>query len=177
MGKTKEYIPEKLIIGILTVEQQLPDALLQRVVNEFGPVERIDGPFSFDYTRYYNEEMGENIQKYFLTFAQLVLPDRLAEIKEFTNQVEEEWSSGSKRRVNLDPGILSETRFILATTKDRGHRVPLKNGMYAEVTLIYMQKEFQPLPWTYADFCDLKYRTLLKEIRKFYLQQIKNNKK
>ncbi|NQT57654.1 MAG: DUF4416 family protein [Bacteroidetes bacterium] len=173
MGKTKEYIPEKLIIGILAIEIQLPEPLIHRVVNDFGPIERIDGPYPFDYTQYYNDEMGENIQKYFLTFNQLVAPDRLAEIKELTNQIEEEWSSGNKRSINLDPGILSETRFILATTKNRGHRVPLKNGMYAEVTLIYMHKEFQPLPWTYADFCDPIYRNLLKEIRKSYLQQIK----
>jgi len=173
MGKTKEYIPEKLIIGILTIEKQLPELLIKRVVNNFGHIERIDGPFPFDYTKYYNEEMGENIQKYFLTFDHLVLPDCLAEIKELTNLIEKEWSSGKKRSINLDPGILSETRFILATTKDRGHRVPLKNGIYAEVTLIYMHKEFQPLPWTYADFCDPQYRILLKEIRKSYLQQIK----
>jgi len=173
MGITKEYIPEKLIIGILTVEKKLPDPLIQRVVKNFGSIERIDGPYPFTYTQYYNEEMGEDIQKFFLTFEKLVSPDCLAEIKEFTNLVEDEWSSGNKRSINLDPGILSETRFILATTKDRGHRVPLKNGMYAEVTLIYMHKEFQPLPWTYADFCDPKYRILLKEIRKSYLQQIK----
>ncbi|MCK5156994.1 MAG: DUF4416 family protein, partial [Spirochaetales bacterium] len=109
----------------------------------------------------------------FLTFNQLVEPDRLAEIKELTNLIEEEFRSGNKRRVNLDPGILSETRFILATTKDRGHRVPLKNGIYGEVTLIYMNKEFKPLPWTYADFCDPVYRNLLKEIRKLYLKQLK----
>jgi hypothetical protein len=173
MGKTKEYIPEKLIIGILTVEMKLPESLIQRVVDKFGDIERIDGPYPFDYTKYYNDEMGENIQKFFLTFDQLVSPDQLAEIKELTNLIEEEWSRGDKRSLNLDPGFLSETRFILATTKDRGHRVPLKNGIYAEVTLIYMHKEFQTLPWTYADFCDLKYRTLLKEIRKSYLQQIK----
>jgi Domain of unknown function (DUF4416) len=173
MGKTKEYTPEKLIIGILSVEKQLPEPLIQKIVSNFGSIDRIDGPYPFDYTKYYNEEMGENIQKFFLTFDRLVSPDQLAEIKELTNMIEEEWSIGDKRSINLDPGILSETRFILATTKDRGHRVPLKNGMYAEVTLIYMHKEFQPLPWTYADFCDPQYRTLLKEIRKSYLQQIK----
>ncbi len=173
MGKTREYTPEKLIIGVLAVEKMLPETLIQRVVKDFGPVARIDGPYPFDYTQYYNEEMGENIQKYFLTFEQLVSPDRLAEIKEITNLIEDEWSIGNKRSINLDPGILSETRYILATTKDRGHRVPLKNGMYAEVTLIYMHKEFQPLPWTYADFCDPTYRILLKEIRKSYIQQIK----
>ena len=173
MGKTKEYIPEKLIIGILATEKQLPDSLIRRVVDDFGSIERVDGPYPFNYTTYYNDEMGEGIQKYFLTFDRLVSPDRLADIKEQTNLIEEEWSSGNKRSVNLDPGILSETRFILATTKDRGHRVPLKNGMYAEVTLIYMHKEFQTLPWTYADFCDPQYRNLLKEIRKSYLRQIK----
>ena len=173
MGKTKDFMPEKLIIGILASEQKLPDQLIVKLENEFGTIERIDGPHPFNYTKYYNDEMGDAIQKFFLTFNQLVEPDRLAEIKELTNLIEEEFRSGNKRRVNLDPGILSETRFILATTKDRGHRVPLKNGIYGEVTLIYMNKEFKPLPWTYADFCDPVYRNLLKEIRKLYLKQLK----
>ena len=173
MGKTKDFIPEKLIIGILVSELKLPEPLIIRLKNDFGTIERVDGPYPFNYTQYYNDEMGDTIQKFFLTFNQLVEPDRLAEIKELTNLIEEEFRSGNKRRVNLDPGILSETRFILATTKDRGHRVPLKNGIFGEVTLIYMNKEYRPLPWTYADFCDPVYRNLLKEIRKSYLKQIK----
>ena len=46
------------------------------------------------------------------------------------------------RRVNLDPGLLSLANLILATTKNRSHRIPLFDGIYAELTLLYAKKQF-----------------------------------
>jgi hypothetical protein len=40
----------------------------------------------------------------------------------------------------------------LVTTKNYGHRIYLKDGIYAEVTLIYRNKNFEVLEWTYLDY-------------------------
>ena len=41
---------------------------------------------------------------------------------------------------------------MLASTKDHAHRIYLGDGIYAEVTLAYRQRQWQPLEWTYPDY-------------------------
>ncbi len=62
--------------------------------------------------------------------------------------------SDGKRQVNLDPGILSEERLILATGKNYTHRIYLRNGIYGDLTLIYGKGSYRTLPWTYPDYSD-----------------------
>lgn len=75
---------------------------------------------------------------------------------------------GSSRQVNLDPGVMSLHNLMLLTTKNFAHRVPLKDGIYIEVTLLWQKSEFQDLPWTYPDFKSAEYKTILKKIRTMY---------
>jgi len=177
MGGRKGFTAEKLIIGILTPHPQLPGSIITLLQDQYGEIERTDGPFPFTYTHYYDAEMGTGLQKHFLTFRLLVDPADLPAIKLFTNRVERQYAAPDGRRMlNLDPGLLSAGRFILATTKDRGHRIPLSCGIYGEVTLIYSSREFRTLPWTYDDFAGDGYRQLLKEIRRAYLDQLKRER-
>ena len=75
--------------------------------------------------------------------------------------------------MNLDPGLLSLPRFVLATTKESAHRIPLEEGIYAEITLLYEKGSFRPLAWTYPDFRSEGYIVLLNEIRLRYKSQLK----
>lgn len=109
--------------------------------------------------------------RFFIVFEDLVDPSRLAWMKHTTNDMEIRFSEDGCRKINLDPGILSADNFILATTKDRSHRVPLSDGMYAEVTLMYASGQFNALPWTYADYRSDEFRALFKRFRQDYLQQ------
>ena len=52
----------------------------------------------------------------------------------------------------LHPGVLALGKFLLATTKDQAHRVYLRDGIFAEVTLRFQDGAFRPWPWTYADY-------------------------
>ena len=54
--------------------------------------------------------------------------------------------------MNLDPGYLVLGKFVLATTKDQAHRLYLRDGIFAEVTLHFQAGAYRPWPWTYADF-------------------------
>ena len=111
--------------------------------------------------------------RFFVSFEELADPSDFAEIKITTNRLEEIFASDGKRKVNLDPGMLSLERFMLATTKNNGHRIPLSNGIYAEVTLRYVKKEFRDLPWTYADYRSGSYKRILEEIREKYRKDLK----
>ena len=78
--------------------------------------------------------------------------------------------------MNLDPGLLSLSNFILATCKDRSHRIPLRDGIYAETTLIYQDKDFQRLPWTYADYSSDEIKAVLRGFREKFKKMLKDCK-
>ena len=117
--------------------------------------------------------MGVPISRYFVAFKELVIPDTLADIKVFTNEIENRYADGGKRRINLDPGLISLKRLILASTKDNGRRVPLSKGIYAEITLVFIDGAFQPVPWTYPDYRSDAYIEMMGEIREMYKSQLK----
>jgi hypothetical protein len=52
--------------------------------------------------------------------------------------------SGSDRRVNIDPVTVNGSRLVLASTKDHAHRIYLRDGIFAEVTMRYMRKRWVP---------------------------------
>jgi len=84
----------------------------------------------------------------------LVRPESLPDVKHFTNHLEIELSRVGKRRVNLDPGLLSAERLVLATGKNYTHRIYLRDGIYADLTLLYEKGAYRTLPWTYPDYQD-----------------------
>jgi hypothetical protein len=137
----------------------------------------------FNYTDYYNSEMGENIIRIFVSFKDLVDPSSLADIKIKTNYLETFYSvrpysdlqkdEEVKRKVNFDPGLLCASRLILATTKDNVHRIPVRDGIYEEITLIFRRGRFEALPWTYADYRTEEYAKEFLKIREIYKSDLK----
>ena len=112
-----------------------------------------------------------------LAFRDLVAPERLAEIKLRTNALEQELASAGAfpepRPLNLDPGLLTLGKFLLATTKDQAHRVYLRDGVFAEVTLRYEAGAFEPWPWTYADYRQPAVLAFLKDARAYYQKRLR----
>lgn len=128
----------------------------QRLESHHGPVALASEPFVFDQTSYYEPTMGRDLHKILLAFRDRIDPGRLPEIKLATNAIEQELAQQRKypepRPINLDPGYLVAGKFLLATTKDQAHRVYLRDGIFAEVTLHFQAGSFRPWPWTYADY-------------------------
>jgi hypothetical protein len=173
MGQTGVFTPWKLVIGLLFSARTQPPSLRGRLEREFGPVDYESPVLPFTFTSYYQKEMGATISRRFMSFGKLVRPETLADIKILTNSIETEYLVAAGRQVNLDPGLLSLSRFILATTKDNSHRIPLDKGIYAELTLQFAKKDFQILPWTYPDYATREYRDILKKIRDIFQSNLK----
>jgi hypothetical protein len=60
----------------------------------------------------------------------------------------------------------------LATTKDQAHRIYLRDGIFAEVTLRFQAGAFEPWPWTYADYREDFVREFLREARTYYRSRL-----
>lgn len=169
------YDKSLLMMGVLSVKG-LPSELKERLEKEFGPIGIMTEPFPFSFTDYYVPEMGNGIERFFLAFENLVYPDDLARIKTITNELELEWADGQDRKINLDPGLISQSNLILATTKNRSHRIAIGMDLYGEVTLIYHKKAWQSFPWTYADFRSDIVQSSMVEFRNYYLKLSKLDK-
>ncbi len=176
MGAIKTYKPVLLLIAAFGVSEESLQLGRERAEQTFGPIAKESATYRFDdFTHYYEREMGEALPKRFWVFERLVDPGALASIKILTNQWENEigaqlMSSGkvsTPRPLNLDPGYIELGKLILASTKDHAHRIYLRDGIYAETTLMYTQKNWKALPWSYADYQDPKNQEFFTECRKY----------
>ena len=174
MGVPTSFNREKLVIGVLISRmnrKQRKQELLRALEAEFGAYDYVSEEIDFTFTDYYTQEMGASIRRFFLSFQNLTDPEDFWRIKLRTNRIEANFSDRSKRKVNLDPGLLAMSRFVLASTKDGSHRIPLREGIYAEITLTFEKGFFRPLPWTYPDYRSDTYRKILTKIRALYKEQ------
>ena len=175
MGRIKEPPLVKLIVSLFTGAEAMLPAVRAALAECFGSVDYESELLPFDHTDYYEPEFGPCLQRQILSFAQLVPPDRLAAIKRTTNELEQTWAVQGQRRVNLDPGYVSLSKLVLATTKDYSHRVYLGQGIYAEVTLHYRRGAFQGWEWTYPDYASERYCEIFRHIRELYVAQLRHS--
>ena len=144
----------------------------------YGPVDFTSDIMAFDQTSYYEKELGRNLQRQFISFAHLIVPGKLVQIKRHTNELEYKLSKNRQNRtINLDPGYLEYGKLVLATTKDHQHRLYLGQGIFGEVTLRYTNGSFAPWEWTYPDYATTVYIHIFNQIRKLYQKQVKTGVK
>ena len=174
MGAIRPFAREKLVMPLLISQDVSLDDVLGRIADGFGPIDFTSDPIPFDFTTYYEAEMGTGLTRCICTVRDLVEPERLWQVKSRTNDLEQEYTVDGKRRINLDPGLVSLKHLILASTKDNGRRVPLQNGILAEITLVYYSGDYHPVEWTYPDYATRAYRDIFCKIREIYRTQLKH---
>ena len=173
MGVEKEFHLVKLFSGFIYRDKDIYQAVKAKLAGIFSPVDLESEVFDFDFTTYYNEEMGTPLFRRFVSFKALIAPGQLPDIKLLTNQIEIETAAAGNRTLNLDPGYLSEANVIIATTKNYYHRVPLQKGIYAHMEYVIKGKKICPLAWTYPDFKSSGYLDFFQELRQLYKKQVK----
>jgi hypothetical protein len=158
MGKLLAPKPVKLFLGMISREPELFTECMRLFVQEFGPVDLESRVMPWDHSEYYREEMGTGLQRMFIFFEKPADPELLAAAKHHAIGIEESFSEPVetvlRRRINLDPGYLTEAKVVLSTTKDFPHRIYIGRSIYAESTLHYHKdsRSFQPVEHTYPDF-------------------------
>ncbi len=181
MGHPTTFQPHKLFVAALVAPHPGPAAVRDLVARRFGPIDDELPPHPFTFSSYYHAEMGPSLERALFSIGPLVDPSRLAELKERANEIETDTAAARDaradtpppRRVNLDPGLLSLSRIVLATTKSSAHRVPLRDGLYAEVTLLYRRGRYRPFEWTYPDYRSEPFVDWLTRVRGRYHEQLR----
>ena len=175
MGEIFEFEKEKLIIGVIYSDNDIFERAMSRVFEKFGPYDMVSEEFSFseEFSGYYDEELGGEGMRRIYSFERLVDASEQAEIKEWTNALELELAVDGNRKINLDPGFINHGRLMLATTKKAGFRIPLKRGIYTELTLFWARGAWQKLPWSYRDYQSERVQSFITKVRTKYLNQRK----
>ena len=173
MSQPYEPDPVKLISSLFSPEKELIESAICDLSGMYGPLDRISDELFFDRTRYYAREMGWPLHRRFISFAKPVPIDQLADIKLRTNEIEKGYLREGNRLVNIDPGLISPERLVLATGKNYVHRIYLSKGIYADLTLIYKRDSYRTLKWTYPDYADPDIIAWFNEVRKQYMKQMK----
>ncbi|MEO0075351.1 MAG: DUF4416 family protein [candidate division WOR-3 bacterium] len=143
-----------VVWGVITNDINLINNIATIISLDFGKIILRSRIIPFDYTNYYELEMGKNLNRQWLVTEKIIDLQDMSNIKLYAINLENKYKSNNKRKINIDPGFLTLSNFILVTTKNYAHRIYLKDTIYAEVTLIYKDHTFQALDWTYPDYRD-----------------------
>ena len=180
MGAIRQFNPVKLFVGVLVSHTKLIPGVEQRLLDLYGPIDHRSDIIPFDFTDYYEAEMGDIIDRVFFSFERLIEADQLPEIKRQTNQLEDELApllktpnTNVKRPVNLDPGYIEQAKVILASTKNFYHRIYLGGGIFGEVTMHFKNNTYQFFPWTYPDYQSKDYQDFFLRVRQIYRAQLR----
>ncbi|OGL46390.1 MAG: hypothetical protein A2161_03085 [Candidatus Schekmanbacteria bacterium RBG_13_48_7] len=167
--------PVKLFIGILSNQQSLFPEIESLLSKLRGTIDYKSETIPFDCTEYYAPEMGSGILRYFISFSQLIDPGELANIKLQTNNLELKFAESGKRKANFDPGYLDFHKVVLASGKFGGPKIYLSDGIYADMTLRFLDGKFLPFDWGFPDFRSGSYNEIFMKIRNLYKQNLRKN--
>jgi len=190
MAHIKDIAKVKLIIGLMFVDENIKKETIKELVEKYGPIQE-SLSYDFNFTDYYNPEMGEGIKKELLVFSNLIDREKLAEIKTFTNTIEDKALKDTKednesnnndkedekqinRLVNLDPGYLTLMNVILASAKEMPHKIYFGLGLFGDVVLEYKQKSYQHSPHTFPDYRSDIVKEFLNKVRQKYKHELKD---
>ncbi len=173
MSELREPRPAMLVISIFGSDQALILKGANLLCSLFGGIHFASELLPFDNTAYYQKEFGDKLVRKFIAFERLVPCDMLVRVKLACCGLEQMFLSEGRRRLNIDPGILTLEKFVLATGKNFSHRIYLGKGVFGDLTLMYDKKKgFVTLPWTYPDYATSVSLEMLNRLRADYMQKI-----
>ena len=157
MGEVQIHKPVLLIAAVSSrYDSAIDNWFRETASTTWGPIALESPLFDFTETSYYEETMGTNLKKQLFAFERLIDPATVTKSKLQSNRWESDYIAANEhaeqRPLNIDPGYISEAKLVLATTKDRDHRLYLQDGIFAEVTLHFKRGVWEKSRWTYPDY-------------------------
>lgn len=121
-----------------------------------------------DATEYYSKEMGEQdqLKKVVVINKDVRVSQDLIDLKFAADKIENFFGHDQNRMVNIDPGILKKHQVLLTSHKNYTHRLQVHENVYLELELLFQEKKFTPLKWTYSDYKEEGLLRFLEKHRK-----------
>lgn len=181
MGDIREKAPMVYpFAALMFPDEELYQKSLELLKNRFGEILGMGEIFKVtDFTNYYVKEFGEDLKKQFMIFKTPQSVEKLYQSKIWSNEIETSIKEpeNDKRYVNIDPGYLDLSKFVLYSSKDFSHRLYQGEGIFAEVTMLFMHGKFHKLGWTYNDYWNEMNRKFLRKMRTEIVKMTRNKSK
>lgn len=152
MGSIHPFAPAALILGILGPSPTLTPELIDEIQCTFGEILDQSPVIPYTHSDYYTAEMGPTLYKQWVLIPISQLANPTSRYKLQSQSIEARYSIENHRRYNIDPGLLFAHQLMLFSTKNYAHRIPISDGIYAELELIFQGKQWNSLSWTYPDY-------------------------
>jgi hypothetical protein len=171
--------PEEAVIFIASLfsSQEVFNKAIPRLNELFGHVYYESPHLPWNFSTYYNGELGAPLYRQFMFFENIVDPVSLVDAKLALCEIEKEFSTGGNRRINLDPGYMSLAKVVLASRKNYSHRIYLGKGVFCELELFFQEGRFNPLPYTYFDYRDDYFLKFFTKARLLLKKELDGKKK
>jgi len=187
MADARDPEPVIVVTAVISRYPLARDWAIDRLRGRFGALLCQSDPLPFTASGYYTAAMGPELEKVLVACRQPADPAGLADWKVETNRWESEFAAACRagtyrdsrgapitvpRPLNLDCGYVTQAKLVLATTKDRDHRIYLREGIFAEVTLSYTRKRWVDHRWTYPDYRDEAVLRFAERCRRHLREQL-----
>lgn len=154
-----------MICGLLSTDRKMLDSIELPLKTKLGEVELRSDIFPFEWTDYYNSEMGAGILRRWLVFKEPRNLEKPWSYKLASTEIEREYCKEGRRTINIDPGFIRLDGLWLLSTKPAGHRAYLDRGVWIEMTLRFLKDCCEEMPWTYPDHRDPQAQKFLLKAR------------
>jgi len=138
-------------MAVMYASDELFNNVKDELIQKYGELKAESNPYDFDFTSYYEKEMGSGLKKKFLIFKKEIIKEDLTEIKLFITEIEKKLSIENKRKVNIDPGYLSENELVLATFKAKDFKEKISDKVWVHKVLEFNGK-IKEFFHTFADY-------------------------
>lgn len=165
MGKSIYPSQSKAIVFLLTSDEALAEKVIAPFEKILGPVEVKSAWHPFEHSPYYEKELGPNLKRCLVGFKKIFKPEKLAELKKLSKQLEHRTSHVAHRTINIDPGYVDLFKVVLASGKSGGQKVALSKDVFAYTLLRFEKGVWHPFEWTYPDFKAIIYHKALLKVR------------
>jgi hypothetical protein len=172
LSSPTEPEPAKLFVSVIYKDGADLLTAWKAVQKAWGPMDFLSEVRPFDYTHYYEKEIGAPLFRRWASFKPLIAQDRLVKVKWQALDLEQLWSREGRRSLNIDPGLITAERLVLATGKNYSHRLYLGRSIFGDLTLIFQKGSYRPLPWTYPDYKEEYSIWMFNKIRERYLREL-----
>ncbi|TWT79111.1 hypothetical protein CA13_05080 [Planctomycetes bacterium CA13] len=180
MAKIELVEPVIRICAVISRHPQARQWAIETLNQQWGEIHVATDLMPFEAGGYYRKQMGEGLQKTIVALGPPCDPAPLADWKTTTNQWEQACSNDhdfcEPRPLNLDCGYVTQAKLVLATTKDRDHRIYLRDGIFAEVTLTYVHRRWADHRWTYPDYRTDEVKAFATKCRQHLREHIKQSR-
>ncbi|MBW2984684.1 DUF4416 family protein [Candidatus Woesearchaeota archaeon] len=158
----------KLLIAVMYSDKETCDKAVAELKNLFGDIDSESPGYNFNFTTYYEKEMGAGLKKKFISFKKTTTNEELAEIRTATGKIEDKFRINGKRTINIDPGYISKEGVFMASLKNRQFKTGIGDGIFLHKILGFEHGKIIEFNHTFADY-------KLKQNQDFFLKVISSS--